>query len=626
MFFECYPVPPNRENAMYSLIERLASQVPILLNQQGTNATTFDTVLTKAANTTSSFGSGELSQLSQLATLWNILSTLGIAKDWVKLFALGTVLETVRRFAGSLWTSILDSFFLTATFESTDDAYSWLMIWVSRQPIWDKARDVHVSTQSWGITVSDFTTRGIAVPGEGGDDTGARRSLHFLPSFGLSQSFWYKYHWMRVTRSRRALSDTDTTETLTIRILTRSQKVLYQLLAEAKQMYEKEEQYRVSIYTAGSYHGWSHNNWFRTGSRPKRPLESVVLDDGLKEMVLQDCQEFMASEKWYSERGLPWRRGFLLHGCPGSGKTSLVHAIAGELNLDIYIINLGKRGLDDTGLSELVSELPARSVALIEEIDAAFLRGVSRDSSGDNSNASKDGDSKGVTLSGLLSSIDGIQASEGRLLFATTNNYHALDPALVRAGRLDVHIEFTAATKKQVEELFKRFFRVSEVDESQDGRPDPSAKEKEKGSAPSNGDGTGKQSRYSYPVPEKLTRTERDELATRFANAIPEREFAMSSIQGLLLQHKHRPSRVLEEVEPWMEKERKAKREREKALRAAEEKRNLAAGATILPYSPLSLAGSLDTQEDDKRLQQQQLHQQQPSPPPELQDEKDAAA
>ncbi|KAG8850945.1 hypothetical protein FRB91_008671 [Serendipita sp. 411] len=446
MSFEWYPVPPNRKNAMYSLIERLASQVPILLNQQGTNATTFDTVLTKAANTTSSFGSGELSQLSQLATLWNILYTLGIAKDWVKLFALGTVLETVRRFAGSLWTSILDSFFLTATFESTDDAYSWLMIWVSRQPIWDKARDVHVSTQSWGITVSDFTTRGITVPGEGGDDTGARRSLHFLPSFGLSQSFWYKYHWMRVTRSRRALSDTDTTETLTIRILTRSQKVLYQLLAEAKQMYEKEEQYRVSIYTAGSYHGWSHNNWFRTGSRPKRPLESVVLDDGLKEMVLQDCQEFMASEKWYSERGLPWRRGFLLHGCPGSGKTSL------------------------------------------------------------------------------------------------------------------------------------------------------------------------------------LTRTERDELATRFANAIPEREFAMSSIQGLLLQHKHRPSRVLEEVEPWMEKERKAKREREKALRAAEEKRNLAAGATILPYSPLSLAGSLDTQEDDKRLQQQQLHQQQPSPPPELQDEKDVAA
>ncbi|KAG8819120.1 hypothetical protein FRC17_010602 [Serendipita sp. 399] len=624
---------------MYSLIERLAYQIPIIIGQQ--NATNFSTVLTNATNATSPSGSLQLSQFAHIATLWNILSSLGMAKDWVKLFALGTVLETVRRFAGSIWSAILDSFFLTATFESNDDAYSWLMIWISRQPIWKRAREVHVSTQSWGITVSDFTTRGISVPGEGNDDTGARRSLHFLPSFGLSQSFWYRYHWMRVTRMRRALNDTDTTETLTIRILARSQDVLYKLLVEAKQMYEKEEQHRVSIYTAGSSHHWSYNNWCRTGSRPKRPLDSVILDDGLKEMVLQDCQEFMASEQWYSERGLPWRRGYLLFGSAGAGKTSLATALAGELNLDIYVINLSKRGLDDSGLSELVSELPARSIALIEEIDAAFLRGVSRDTSGDSSTPNKDGgDSKGVTLSGLLSSIDGIQASEGRLLFATTNHYHALDPALIRAGRLDVHIEFTDATKQQAKQLFKRFFRVSEGEEiSTSGKPEHSEHEKHSvSSTHRSGSGQQPHSRYCLPVPEKLTRAERDELATRFANAIPEREFPMSSIQGLLLKHKNRPSRVLEEVEAWIEKERAAKRERERALKAVEEKKqqqqvahhqSAAAPAGLLP-SPVSVMASLDGQEDDKRQQNRHgeldHHQQQLSPPPELQDERAVVA
>jgi len=238
-------------------------------------------------------------------------------------------------------------------------------------------------------------------------------------------------------------------------------------------------------------------------------MESIVLDPDRKEMILADAREFMASEKWYSERGLPYRRGYLFHGCPGSGKTSLVHALAGQLGLDIYVINLSKKGLDDSGLSELVGDLPARSVALIEEIDAAFTRGVNRDT------ANKDGSSEsaGVTLSGLLASIDGIQASEGRLLFATTNKYFALDPALVRPGRLDVHLEFTYASQEQAEKLFKRFFRSVEDQEKPEIAP--------------SGVKPAQTPHYISPKPVKLTETELDELAKEFAQAIPSREFPM---------------------------------------------------------------------------------------------------
>jgi len=233
----------------------------------------------------------------------------------------------------------------------------------------------------------------------------------------------------------------------------------------------------------------------------------------------------------------------------------LVHAIAGELNLDIYVINLSKRGLDDSGLTELISDLPARSVALIEEIDAAFLRGVSRDAPKPKSGGDSADNSPGVTLSGLLASIDGIQASEGRLLFATTNNYHALDTALIRAGRLDVHIEFTFASQAQAEELFKRFFHAT------DG---PTEVREEKSNPP-----TTTPSRYTPAKPEILTSAERDALAKQFGESIPEKEFAMSSIQGLLLNFKTRPSQVIQEVPVWVEKERTARKERERVLASA---------------------------------------------------------
>ena len=63
--------------------------------------------------------------------------------------------------------------------------------------------------------------------------------------------------------------------------------------------------------------------WALAGSRPKRPLSSVVLDRKIKKRIVEDASDFLKSEKWYADRGIPWRRGYLFHGKPGTGKTSL---------------------------------------------------------------------------------------------------------------------------------------------------------------------------------------------------------------------------------------------------------------------------------------------------------------
>lgn len=122
------------------------------------------------------------------------------------------------------------------------------------------------------------------------------------------------------------------------------------------------------------------------------------------------------------------------------------------------MISLAKKNMDDTTLHSLISRLPPRSCALIEDIDAAFFHGVTRETGMDPESDFQNGQMGGVTLSGLLGAIDGVAAQEGRLLFATTNKYSALDSALIRPGRLDVHIKFDNSGRREIEELFNYFF------------------------------------------------------------------------------------------------------------------------------------------------------------------------
>ena len=119
------------------------------------------------------------------------------------------------------------------------------------------------------------------------------------------------------------------------RILFGGHRKLRSLLLEAKALYKSRVANRIRIWTSQSKYvsGFDDENavlifdfsrgWNTSIVRPKRGMGSVVLDEGIKSMLLEDATEFLGSEQWYADRGIPWRRGYLLHGCPGSGKTSL---------------------------------------------------------------------------------------------------------------------------------------------------------------------------------------------------------------------------------------------------------------------------------------------------------------
>ena len=235
-------------------------------------------------------------------------------------------------------------------------------------------------------------------------------------------------------------------ETVTLTTLYSQRHIFEDLFTEAHQLAQRSTEGKTIVYASRGVH------WERFGEpRRKRPLASVILDKGVKERIVHDVKDFLRSGSWYYERGIPYRRGYLLYGVPGSGKSSFIQALAGELDYNIAILNLSERGLTDDRLSHLLTVVPRRTLVLLEDIDAAFgNRRLQVDADGYQG--------ANVTFSGLLNALDGVASAEERIIFLTTNHIERLDEALVRPGRVDMTVRLGEATNWQTAHLWDRFY------------------------------------------------------------------------------------------------------------------------------------------------------------------------
>ncbi|KXN86211.1 putative mitochondrial chaperone BCS1-B, partial [Leucoagaricus sp. SymC.cos] len=490
-----------------------------------------------------------------------------------RLVVIGGTVETARRVSMSAWNGFVDSFFLTAHFSQDDYPYDWIMHWLSKQPAWGRSREFDITTRALTRNGIIQNTAGDLDDGDDDDEPlvhgKKKRKVTFIPSLDTTHTIYYRGHWLRITRTKRYPDHGG--YSLKISVVARNNDILKKLVLEAKKEYEKDAEHRVHIFLADTTYGI----WRWNGARQKRPMSSIVLQPGVKDMILTDCKDFLASEEWYAERGIPFRRGYLLHGVPGSGKTSLIHSLAGELGLDIYVVSLSSKGMSDNMLTTLMGNVPSRCILLLEDLDAAFTRSVSRDSTSTGAptvstastkSSKENSDGSTLSLSGLLNSLDGVAAAEGRLLFATTNHIERLDPALSRPGRMDVWINFTHATKWQAEGLFKCFFPC---------KPPPETTEPIEGN-------DADASQRNLPLPKRkrthnvplYSEEEIGELAKSFADKIPENELSVAGLQGYLLKNKTRPRECVEEVEAWIVQERETRErlKKEKAELEAKEK------------------------------------------------------
>ncbi|KAF2016110.1 hypothetical protein BU24DRAFT_441458 [Aaosphaeria arxii CBS 175.79] len=290
----------------------------------------------------------------------------------------------------------------------------------------------------------------------------------FVPGHGR-QILRYGTSFILVDRQREKtlnIAKGEPFETISLTTLYSQREVFEQIFTEAHQLYQQMHEGKTVIYTSMG------PQWHQFGeAKRKRPLESVVLERGVKERIVQDVQAFLEARTWYLDRGIPYRRGYLLYGPPGTGKSSFIQALAGHLDFDIAILNVSERGLTDDRLNHLLTKVPRRTIVLLEDIDVAFMNRKAPGSDG-YSGAT-------VTFSGLLNALDGVASAEERIIFLTTNHVERLDEALIRPGRVDMTVRLGEATEYQIDLLWDRFY--AEVDSSGEAKKRFMARVKELG-------------------------------------------------------------------------------------------------------------------------------------------------
>eukprot|EP00111_Clytia_hemisphaerica_P002243 TCONS_00006287-protein len=352
------------------------------------------------------------------------------------LVGVGSGLAVLRKGAQAGFVLFRRHCMITLEVSNKDKSFDWVMQWMTQNKK-NHMQHLSVSTLFHQHDSGKITTHFNYNPSPG---------AHFIG---------YKNHWFRVERQRdngmRDLATGIPWETITFTSVGRSKAIFTDILNESKELAISKQTGKTLMYIPMGA------EWRQFGfPRQKRPLDSVILDENISEEIVADIMDFIKNQAWYTRRGIPYRRGYLLHGPPGCGKSSFIMALAGELQYNICVMNLGDRTLSDDRLNHLMSVAPQQSIILLEDIDAAFSRR-------DIVDGNKDGGERGyypnhVTFSGLLNCLDGVASTEERLVFMTTNHIDRLDPALIRPGRIDVKKEIGHATPHQLYLMFRRFY------------------------------------------------------------------------------------------------------------------------------------------------------------------------
>lgn len=288
--------------------------------------------------------------------------------------------------------------------------------------------------------------------------------------------FFYKGRLFWVTKRRLDSSGTYTEkQEFAITGLTRNQDIM-RVLVEAFRW--KPDHSKISVFH------WEGKDWKHSAAIPVRDLSTVILAKATKTKMIGDLQYFVDNEEWFRKRGLPYKATYVLHGPPGTGKTSLAKAVSSNFRRDVYVINLSE--MSDRSLTMAMANVPKGSAILFEDFDTNDVTRARTPKPKETSpsvefyrNGKLGGmevtlpqdsapavevtgelapalpmmdDFRGLTLSGLLNVLDGIVALDDVMVFMTTNHLENIDAALLRKGRVDQIYEIPLLTDTEVRE------------------------------------------------------------------------------------------------------------------------------------------------------------------------------
>lgn len=260
-------------------------------------------------------------------------------------------------------------------------------------------------------------------------------------SLGYGNSwFFYNFTLGKITRSFKENNHSNSLkEEIFIQMFTRNRNILSKLLSES--ILEKNTKDIIKVYTP------SRDYWAETLKINKRNFDSVFVGEKIKEDITTQIDEFLKNREWYIKRGIPYKLGIFIEGEPGTGKSSLVRAIASYLNRNIFFFN--QQALKNSG--ELLQDFGnhTNSILVLEDIDTY---NVVSEREGNEINEHD--------LSVLLNTLDGPLTPTNFIFIATTNYPEKIDKAFRRKGRFDIHAKIERLNFKEFLDMMHALYDI----------------------------------------------------------------------------------------------------------------------------------------------------------------------
>jgi len=310
-------------------------------------------------------------------------------------------------------------------------AYTWLSFWVEKRLGHRKVNSLLLRPLEKEHDDDDYHS------------TAKGSDYRLIPNYGTYYMIHQSGHPMVITHTvenaqQGGFTTAKRLHTFTFRLWgTRDRGLLLAILEEAKAEYESSLSRTVQHFRVND------QEWCSEHSLAPRPFESIYLPENLLSDILADIRTFLDNRKVYQDLSIPYRRGYQLEGPPGSGKSSLILAIAAHFHLPVYSVSLHR--ISAQGLLRLLSQCARPSIVVFEDVDCIKAASVRQSSEEDS-----------LTMSDFLNAVDGVGASENRLMFMTTNHPHSIDPALMRAGRIDRRFHLTYAEDRELRRFHAR--------------------------------------------------------------------------------------------------------------------------------------------------------------------------
>ncbi|KAI0398700.1 P-loop containing nucleoside triphosphate hydrolase protein [Xylaria palmicola] len=462
---------------------------------------------------------------------------LGLIKDALERWASGldiarlgslaacaSVVPMVWRFLRAAWSEsyawIRQFFVASVTVPGRDPLNRNVMSWVMANVV--QHRGIRSFTARTQVHAGDSTDRAALLKKK-------RREIQYLPHFETT-FFWHGSCLYFISRSldsfHASMSDPSYDgiggEDLTLGCLGWSTEPIKRLIQTCQDYADRQTEFFVIIYARDRY-GMS---WQPKARKPIRRVDTVHFDDDLKQALLTDMRKYLdpTTKRLYQSRSMPYRRDYLFFGPPGTGKSSLSTALAGEFGLDLYEVKIPCVA-SDQDLEQMFQEIPPQCIVLLEDVDAIW---TDRDSEKDDGQAVA---RSSCTLAGLLGVLDGVGSAEGRIVILTTNKPDRLDNALVRPGRVDMKVMLGNISRQSAQQMFVRMF-TPDVES-----PPLVIKDKSDSTEPN------------------TESAKLHELALEFSSHIPEDTFTPSQLQGFFQLHLNSATDAVVNISTWVERE-----------------------------------------------------------------------